>query len=182
MADDEEEAVIDYPRVHYFLEEEMCTAAAENKLSQLRRILMERVDPNWLNGFGLSPLHIAADKGHFEIMKMLVCNKATVDIENRSGVTPLHLAARGDHYKCAQLLLLAGADVFKECWSLCTPREFAPKGSKTRWLLEKREQGVIPDPKDVFEMNVDPIVPRFAIPQPEPDPKARNKPVQKKKK
>ncbi len=169
-----EEVQVWYPRATTFLEEELCTAAAENNLSRMRRILQERVDLNWLNGFGFSPLHIASEKGNFEVMKMLICNKALVDIENAAGVTPLHLAAKGDHFRCAQLLVLAGAYAAKKCWSLCTPREFAPNGSETQLLLESCEQGFIPDPREVFEMTMAPLVPKWSIP-PKPDEKALKK-------
>lgn len=153
-----------YPKSNWFLEESLCEAAAKNNLNQMRRILQERVDANYLNGFGLSPMHIAAKYGNFEVMKMLICNECEVDIQNKSGVTPLHLAARGDHLRCAQLLCLAGAMPNKKCWTLCTPREFAPKGSGTRNLLEKCEQGFMPNPEEVFEMDTERLVPKWSIP------------------
>lgn len=165
-SDVENEPHVYYPRCHYNLEEALCEAAKNNDLSKTRRILMERVDPNLLNGFGLSPLHIACQFGNFEVAKILICNKAVVDVENAIGITPLHLAAKYNQLKCAQLLLLSGAVAFKACWSRCTPREFAPNGSKVQKVLELAEQGIVPDPAHVFEMSVDPLVPKFSIPSP----------------
>ncbi|VDD80140.1 unnamed protein product [Mesocestoides corti] len=153
-----------FPKSHFYLEEALCEAARTNDLSKTRRILMERVDPNWLNGFGLSPLHIACQNGSFEAAKMLICNNALVDFENAVGVTPLHLAAKNNHIKCAQLLLLCGAVASKPTWSRCTPREYAPSGSKLRKILEQAELGTLPDPKQVFETSMDPLVPKFSIP------------------
>ncbi len=171
---DDEPKPVYYPRCHYALEEALCDAARNNDLSRTRRILMERADPNWLNGFGLSALHIACQNGNFEVAKILICNKAAVDIENALGVTPLHLAAKNNNLKCAQLLLMAGAVAFKACWSRCTPRELAPNGSKLRKVLEEAEQGIAPDPATVFEMTVEPLVPKFSIPPP-PDEKELKK-------
>lgn len=169
MGGEEEALSIVYPRVHFYLEEALCEAARTNDLSKARRILMERVDPNWINDFGLSPLHIACKNGSFEVAKILVCNKAIVDLENAIGVTPLHLAAKNNHLKCAQLLLLSGAAAAKPTWSLCTPREYAPSGSRLRKVLELAEQGISPDPAHVFEMSVEPMVPKFSIPPKPPE-------------
>nr|CDS15968.1 Ankyrin repeat domain containing protein [Echinococcus granulosus] len=163
-----------YPRAHFYLEEALCEAACTNDLNRARRILMERVDPNWINGFGLSPLHIACKNGNFEVAKILVCNRAIVDLENAIGVTPLHLAAKNNHLKCAQLLLLSGAAAGKPTWSLCTPREYAPSGSRLRKVLELAEQGIPPDPAHVFEMSVEPLVPKFSIPPKPPEREQKN--------
>ncbi|KAM7541383.1 hypothetical protein Aperf_G00000034325 [Anoplocephala perfoliata] len=160
----EETPHVIYPKPHFYMEEELCEAARKNELGKARRILMERVDPNWLNGFGLSPLHLACKYGSFEVAKLLICNKALVDIENALGVTPLHLAAKNNSLKCAQLLLLCGADPAKPTWSRCTPREYAPSGSRLCKVLELAEQGILPDPANVFEMSVEPLVPKSSIP------------------
>ena len=170
---------VGFVRAHYYLEESLCEAARMNDLSRARRILMERVDPNWINGFGLSPLHIASRYGNFEIVKILVCNKASVDLENAIGVTPLHLAAKNNHLKCAQLLLLSGAAASKPTRSLCTPREYAPSGSKLRKVLELAEQGIYPDPARVFEMSVEPLVPKFSIPSKSPEREQKNSTLSK---
>lgn len=164
MVGQTETSGVAYLRAHFFLEEALCEAACTNDLSKARRILMERVDPNWINGSGLSPLHIASKYGNFEIVKLLVCNKAMVDLENAIGVTPLHLAAKNNRLRCAQLLLLSGAAASKPTRSLCTPREYAPSGSRLQKVLELAEQGVYPDPSRVFEMSMEPLVPKYSIP------------------
>lgn len=148
-----------------YLEEELCEAAKTNNLNKARRILAEKIDPNFLNGFGHSPLHLASQYGRYEVAKLLISNKATVDFSNAIGVTPLHLAAKNDQIKCAQLLLLCGADPTKRTWSQCRAKDFTPKGSYLEYVLEKAEQGILPNPVSVFALDVEPLVPKFSIPK-----------------
>ncbi|KAM3181693.1 hypothetical protein ACTXT7_013856 [Hymenolepis weldensis] len=151
------------PKSNFYLEEELCEAAKTNDLNKSRRILAERVDPDFLNGFGLSPLHLACQNGNYEVAKLLICNKAAVDFANAIGVTPLHLAAKNNHLKCAQLLLLCGANPSNQTWSQCRAKEFSPRGSRLQYVLEQAEQGILPNPASVFGLNVEPIVPKFSI-------------------
>ncbi|MGL9688729.1 MAG: ankyrin repeat domain-containing protein [Wolbachia sp.] len=59
---------------------------------------------------GLTPLHIAAEKGHMEIVNALIKQKANVNAEDKEGVTPLHLAAVNGHVEIANAILKEGAD------------------------------------------------------------------------
>ncbi|VDO02732.1 unnamed protein product [Rodentolepis nana] len=153
------------PKANFNLEEKLCEAAKKNDLNKARRILAERLDPNFLNCFGLSPLHIACQYGNYEVAKLLISNKAEVDLANAIGVTPLHLAAKSNHLKCVQLLLLCGANPFKQTWSQCRAKEFSPKGGRLHHVLEQSEQGILPNSASVFGLNVEPIVPKFSIPK-----------------
>nr|CDS33929.1 Ankyrin repeat domain containing protein [Hymenolepis microstoma] len=153
------------PKSNFNLEEKLCEAAKTNDLNKARRILAERIDPNFLNPFGLSPLHLACQYGNYEIAKLLISNKAEVDFANAIGVTPLHLGAKSNHLKCVQLLLLCGANPSKQTRSQCRAKEFSPKGSRLHNVLEQAEQGILPNSASVFGLNVEPIVPKFSIPK-----------------
>jgi len=59
---------------------------------------------------GNSPLHIAAQNGHDNLVAMLIEFKASVNMQNLKGQTPLHMAVGYDYYAVVQLLLAAGAD------------------------------------------------------------------------
>ncbi|MGL9762745.1 MAG: ankyrin repeat domain-containing protein [Wolbachia sp.] len=59
---------------------------------------------------GLTPLHIAAEKGHMEIVDALIKQKENVNAEDKEGVTPLHLDAVNGHVEIANALLKEGAD------------------------------------------------------------------------
>ncbi|GIY63342.1 ankyrin repeat and KH domain-containing protein 1 [Caerostris darwini] len=56
-------------------------------------------------------LTIAADKGHFRFVQLLLERKATVEVKNKKGNSPLWLAANGGHMEVVQLLQTSGADI-----------------------------------------------------------------------
>ena len=58
-----------------------------------------------------TPLHLAADQGHFEVACMLLRSGADINSRNIGGNTPLHLAAVQGHFEVAQMLLQRGAHV-----------------------------------------------------------------------
>jgi hypothetical protein len=60
---------------------------------------------------GNYPIHIAAQNGHLETLKMLLEKKAVVNSKNGKGNTAIHMAVGYDYYECAQALIKAGGDV-----------------------------------------------------------------------
>jgi len=65
----------------------------------------------WLEGGGLTPLHLAAERGHIEVMKSLLAAGADVLAKDDDHWTPLHFAARDGRKDAAALLLENHADV-----------------------------------------------------------------------
>ena len=57
-----------------------------------------------------TPLHIAAKKENFAIVKLLVDNQAKTDLENQNGHTPLDVALKANNRKIIEFLLENGAD------------------------------------------------------------------------
>ncbi|MCB2081334.1 MAG: ankyrin repeat domain-containing protein, partial [Rickettsiales bacterium] len=68
-------------------------------------LLANNADPNIANTLGLTALHIAASKGHYQIVSSLLQSGANPNIESTDGVTPLRLAMLGNHDDVGQLLL-----------------------------------------------------------------------------
>ncbi|CAH1774233.1 unnamed protein product [Owenia fusiformis] len=60
---------------------------------------------------GWSPLLVASEEGHLEIVKILLQNHARVDVFDEHGKAALHLAAENGHDEVADVLLLAKAFV-----------------------------------------------------------------------
>merc|ERR1719470_392677 len=56
-------------------------------------------------------LTIAADKGHYRFVELLLSRGAQVDVRNKKGNSSLWLAANGGHLDVVQLLYSAGADI-----------------------------------------------------------------------
>ncbi|CAG9973273.1 unnamed protein product [Clonostachys byssicola] len=74
-------------------------------------VLSEDIDPNIPDWDGLTPMWLAASKGHPEMIRVLVAAGANPDQEiASSGLKPLHEAATHNHHLVVQALLEAGAD------------------------------------------------------------------------
>ncbi|KAF7235495.1 hypothetical protein EG68_11188 [Paragonimus skrjabini miyazakii] len=154
-----------YIKPYAYMEDVLCQACADGNMGLAARIMHERIGPNCRDAVGKTPLHYAALNGHFEIIRLLLCNRAIVDVADANNVTPLHLAARNDHLRCAQLLCMAGADITRVCASGCTARDLAPFDSPTCYFLERCELGEKPKPKVVFARPSKLTLPPHVIPR-----------------
>jgi ankyrin repeat protein len=61
------------------------------------------------HGNGNRPIHIAAQNGHMDLVKLLIDREADLDAKNKKGNTALHMAVEYDYYESCQLLIEAGA-------------------------------------------------------------------------
>ena len=59
----------------------------------------------------MTPLHVAADGGHKDVVELLLANKAEVNAKDNDGVTPLHCGGVSGHKDVAELLLANKAEV-----------------------------------------------------------------------
>jgi ankyrin repeat protein len=63
----------------------------------------------------VSALHLAAQYGHSEVVKLLIEAGAVVNctmtVRDIYGVTPLHLAVQNEHLDVMDILIAAGCDV-----------------------------------------------------------------------
>ncbi len=64
-----------------------------------------------MNTAGATPLVLAAQKGHLDIVRLLLDAGAEKDYKTKNGQTALSLAAQNDHYDVVQFLLEKGAEV-----------------------------------------------------------------------
>ena len=89
--------------------------------AELTAFLAELPDyPDWcgisnpgidtVNGWGDTPLHLAAAQGRISIMEALVQHGADINAHGEDGYTPLHEAIGQEHWLAALRLLEMGAD------------------------------------------------------------------------
>jgi len=76
-------------------------------------------------GDGDTPLMIASDNGHLDIVKLLVERGADVNARDFCGDTALAYAARKDHNKIVKYLIEAGADAQTQNKYKFTPLDYA---------------------------------------------------------
>ncbi|KXS95193.1 hypothetical protein AC578_6607 [Pseudocercospora eumusae] len=91
----------------------MIEAATHGQLQRLA-YLLKQPDKNvdFLDDFGMGPLHYAVRSSHVEAVKMLLNHGGAnpgLQRPDRTAPTPLALAARGGHLELVRLLLKAGA-------------------------------------------------------------------------
>jgi ankyrin repeat protein len=89
----------------------LLSATRNSDLDAARSLLGAGADPNVAQGDGMTPLHLAAERGNVEMAKLLIGARANVNAKTRIGeYTPLHVASAGGHVQVVEALLSAGAD------------------------------------------------------------------------
>jgi hypothetical protein len=122
-------------------------AIEENNLSKVRMALLRH--RNWANighpidMFCPPPLHLAANEGHLEIVKLLIDNGADVNGDSIANLTPLHGAALAGHTEVAAFLIEKGAQIDIKSINGKTPLELAREEGHTETvsLLEASASG-----------------------------------------
>jgi len=86
--------------------------ATDSEVRHIYRLLqLDRFHPNLRGPQGKGAIHVAAEKGHGDVVSMLLGRKADVELRDETGRRALHNAAQQDHAAVCRLLVDAGADV-----------------------------------------------------------------------
>ncbi len=98
-------------------------------------LIEKNVDVNLSNSKGVTPLFMASQSCHTEIVRQLIRAKADVNVTTKNGATPLIVASQQEAcYEIVELLLKAGADVNTSMmWkgNSYTPLKLAEAGNNT---------------------------------------------------
>ncbi|XP_018522092.1 LOW QUALITY PROTEIN: poly [ADP-ribose] polymerase tankyrase-2-like [Lates calcarifer] len=86
----------------------------------------------------LTPLHLASEKAHNDIIEVLVKHEAKVNTVDHLGQTALHRAARCGHLQTCRLLLSAGSDPL-----LTSLQGFSPSQLGNKSVQEILQEGVL---------------------------------------
>ncbi|XP_071109941.1 uncharacterized protein [Haliotis cracherodii] len=109
------------------------------------------LDPNctqWVNKLGRSPIHLAAESGSSETVKLLLDKGADVSTQDDDGKTPLHMAAPRGSSETVKLLLDHGADVSTQDKDSKTPLHLAATSGSSETVKLLLAQGAHVSTKD----------------------------------
>jgi ankyrin repeat protein len=127
------------------------TAAKFGRSKVVKLLVDRKLDPNSLAS-GISPIHLAAEMGHAEVLGILLANGGRCNITDRDGNTPLHLAAKRDRLAAVGILLKNKADPNSKNKRLETPLHFAVSSSANAKVLETLlTHGADPNAKDASD-------------------------------
>ncbi|KAL4576114.1 hypothetical protein LXL04_012203 [Taraxacum kok-saghyz] len=105
--------------------EEVLNAARRGDLARLEFLLETDASVNFRDQYGLTAIHIAAIKGHKDVVMLLVEFGSDLECTDAEGRTPLHLAVVGGGRDMVEVLLNRGANVNAKCKSGATPLQVA---------------------------------------------------------
>lgn len=91
--------------LHYAV---MCTHSKRKQIAEL--LIRKNANLNEKNKDFLTPLHLAADKAHYDVMEILLKHGAKVNALDGLGQSALHRCAREGNIQACQILLSYGAD------------------------------------------------------------------------
>jgi hypothetical protein len=91
--------------------EELFDAARKGDAAKVKALLDRGVDVDTKFRYGATALSYASDKGHLEVVKLLLERKASVNVKDTFyGATPIIWAAEKGHAKIVEALLASGAE------------------------------------------------------------------------
>ncbi|XP_019860890.1 PREDICTED: L-asparaginase-like [Amphimedon queenslandica] len=99
----------------------LCKAASEGDLEALKTLKKEGGDVAFPDYTGLTPLHLAARRGHYDTVHYLLVNGASVHMKDSLHRTPLHEAISFKQLDIIKLLVQTGAHINE------TPTEIGSK-------------------------------------------------------
>lgn len=109
------------------------TFSGHKELTEM--LIKKGANVNHQDAFGIAPLHGAARTNQLEVIKILIENKANIDLPTTSGKeTPLHYAARYNNPDVVKLLLENKANKNAQDASGLTPYDAAKKENADKVL------------------------------------------------
>uniref|UniRef100_A0A8D0YWF8 Acyl-CoA-binding domain-containing protein 6 n=1 Tax=Sus scrofa TaxID=9823 RepID=A0A8D0YWF8_PIG len=96
----------------------------ENNIDHITKVIKSKnVDVNMKDEEGRALLHWACDRGHKDLVTVLLQYRADINSQDNEGQTALHYAAACEFLDIVELLLQAGADATLRDQDGCLPQE-----------------------------------------------------------
>lgn len=92
-------------------EEKLRMAAAEGNVLRVQTFLEQGLGPQAADERGITPLFLAARKGHRDVVALLLERGAAMNPIRQDGLTPIFIAVQEGQREVVALLLKNGADV-----------------------------------------------------------------------
>lgn len=101
------------------LDYRLFSALEDGDLEEVKKLIGEEVDVNKIvSDSGNSPLHIACQNDHFELVKYLVQEKgANINFANKNGQTAIYFAWQNSNSKMEDFLLAQACEALEEAQS-----------------------------------------------------------------
>jgi ankyrin repeat protein len=71
-----------------------------------------RADINLRDEGGQTPLFVASQRGHCDVLKCLLSSGADINLRDEVGRSPLFVASYHEHFDVVKCLLSSGADIY----------------------------------------------------------------------
>jgi ankyrin repeat protein len=132
------------PYEEVFEREQLHLAAQDGDVERVAQLLKDDYQTNVFDELGKTPLHYAVERGHLDVIRILLASGADINAhdEHVIGNTPLRDVAANCSFEVAKMLIDAGADPTIPGWMQITALHKAqerttPEGVRVRQLLEE---------------------------------------------
>lgn len=156
----------------------MLEAASKGDISLLRKLFKSKVQMDFVDEYGNSPLNLAVKYNHVKAAKLLIEYGADKEHPNKQLHRPVHIATMSGHEEMLVLLLSQGARFNQPNHEGFTPIQLTNYGSIVYKVLYNAQKGVFSD--EWPEINEVPIIPDYSIPVPKDKSEKKGKKDKKK--